>query len=95
MEAVTSFAWNFPWAFSTLVTGPLFDLELYLIPFWFTLTSYSAATVFYATFFWKIEEHQGTIIVPKKAIPGVGWTAIFRDLEGNTFGLMEEDPTAK
>lgn len=58
MEAVTSFAWNFPWAFSTLVTGPLFDLELYLIPFWFTLTSYSAATVFYAVFFWKIEELQ-------------------------------------
>ena len=59
MEAVTSFAWNFPWAFSTLVTGPLFDLELYLIPFWFTLTSYSAATLFYAAFFWKIEELQG------------------------------------
>ncbi len=57
MEAVTSFAWNFPWAFSTLVTGPLFDLELYLVPFWFTLTSYSAATIAYAAFFWNIEEH--------------------------------------
>ncbi len=43
----------------------------------------------------KIEENKGTIIVPKKAIPGVGWTALFKDIEGNTFGLMEEDPTAK
>ncbi|MHA2428829.1 MAG: MFS transporter [Candidatus Hermodarchaeia archaeon] len=58
MEAVTSFGWNFPWAFSTLVTGPLFDLELYLVPFWFTLTSYSAATVLYAAFFWNIEKRQ-------------------------------------
>ena len=43
----------------------------------------------------KIEENKGTIIVPRKAIPGVGWTALFKDIEGNTFGLMEEDPTAK
>ena len=43
----------------------------------------------------KIEENKGTIIVPKKAIPGVGWTALFKDPQENTFGLMEEDPTAK
>ena len=43
----------------------------------------------------KIEENKGTIVVPKKAIPGVGWIALFKDPEGNTFGLMEEDPTAK
>ena len=43
----------------------------------------------------KIEENKGTILVPKKAIPGVGWTALFKDPEGNTLGLMEEDPTAK
>jgi predicted enzyme related to lactoylglutathione lyase len=43
----------------------------------------------------KIAENKGTILVPKKAIPGVGWTALFKDPEGNTFGLMEEDPTAK
>ena len=43
----------------------------------------------------KIEENQGTILVPKKAIPGVGWTALFKDPHGNIFGLMEEDPTAK
>jgi hypothetical protein len=43
----------------------------------------------------KITENNGTIIVPKTAIPGVGWTAYFKDLEGNYFGLMEEDPSAQ
>jgi predicted enzyme related to lactoylglutathione lyase len=43
----------------------------------------------------NIEENQGTIIGPKRAIPGVGWTALFKDPGGNIFGLMEEDPTAK
>jgi hypothetical protein len=43
----------------------------------------------------KIKENKGTIIVPKTAIPGVGWTAYFKDPEGNSFGLMEDDPTAK
>ncbi len=58
MSAVSSFAWNFPWAISTLITGPLFDQGLFLIPFWFTLTSYSVSTVLYAGFFWKIEKKQ-------------------------------------
>ena len=58
MSAVSSFSWNFPWAISSLITGPLFDLQLYLVPFWFTLTSYSASTLVYATFFWNIEKRQ-------------------------------------
>jgi len=37
----------------------------------------------------------GTIIMPKTAIPGVGYLAYFRDTEGNTFGVMHSDPTAK
>jgi predicted enzyme related to lactoylglutathione lyase len=43
----------------------------------------------------KIEENKGVVLVPKKAIPGVGWTALFMDPEGNIFGLMEEDTSAK
>jgi predicted enzyme related to lactoylglutathione lyase len=43
----------------------------------------------------KIKENGGTIIMPKQAVPGVGWTAYFKDPEGNSFGLMEEDPIAK
>lgn len=37
----------------------------------------------------------GEIIMPKTAIPGVGYLAYFRDTEGNTFGVMHSDPTAK
>jgi MFS family permease len=65
MSAVSSFAWNFPWAFSTLVTGPLFDQGLYLIPFWFTLTSYSISTLLYASFFRNIEKRQRKLLAPK------------------------------
>jgi predicted enzyme related to lactoylglutathione lyase len=43
----------------------------------------------------KIEENKGIIVTPKRAVPGVGWTAIFGDPEGNIFRLMEEDPAAK
>ena len=42
-----------------------------------------------------IKRNNGVIIVPKMAVPGVGWTAYFKDPEGNSFGLMEDDPTAK
>jgi predicted enzyme related to lactoylglutathione lyase len=37
----------------------------------------------------------GEIAVPKMAIPGVGWLAYGKDPEGNIFGLMQNDPSAK
>ncbi len=43
----------------------------------------------------KIQSLGGTNVVPKMAIPGVGWLAYCTDLEGNIFGIMQEDPTAK
>ncbi len=43
----------------------------------------------------KIESAGGAIIVPKMAVPGVGWLAYFKDTEGNVFGIMEEDESAK
>jgi predicted enzyme related to lactoylglutathione lyase len=43
----------------------------------------------------KIEENGGTIIRPKMAIPGVGWLAYFRDPDGNAFGIMQDDPSAR
>jgi uncharacterized protein len=33
--------------------------------------------------------------VPKMAIPGIGWLAYLKDTEGNTFGVMQSDPTAQ
>jgi predicted enzyme related to lactoylglutathione lyase len=42
----------------------------------------------------KIEEIGGEIVFPLTVINGVGYLAYFRDLEGNVFGLMQEDPDA-
>ena len=37
----------------------------------------------------------GQNVVPKMAIPGVGWLAYCKDTEGNIFGVMHDDPSAK
>ena len=37
----------------------------------------------------------GTIVVPKRAVPGVGWSAYGKDTEGNIFGLSQSDPNAR
>jgi hypothetical protein len=29
------------------------------------------------------------------AIPGVGWLCYYKDTEGNIFGMMQSDPSAK
>jgi predicted enzyme related to lactoylglutathione lyase len=43
----------------------------------------------------KVKSNGGTIIAPKMAVQGVGWFAIFKDSEGNAFGMMQEDTNAK
>jgi MFS family permease len=55
MSAISSFSWNFPWAISTQITGPLFDQGFYLVPFWFTFTCYGFSTILYMFFFRGIE----------------------------------------
>ena len=42
-----------------------------------------------------VEANGGKIVRPKQAVPGVGWMAYCQDTEGNTFGIMQEDPSAK
>ena len=37
----------------------------------------------------------GKNVVPKMAIPAVGWLTYCNDTEGNIFGLMQADPNAK
>ena len=37
----------------------------------------------------------GTVIAPKMAVPGVGYMAYCQDTEGNVFGMMQSDPSAK
>jgi len=36
----------------------------------------------------------GSIVVPKMAIPGVGYMVYFTDTEGNLSGIMQDDPSA-
>jgi uncharacterized protein len=36
----------------------------------------------------------GQIVVPKTAVPGMGWFLYFKDTEGNIFGLWQHDPSA-
>lgn len=42
----------------------------------------------------KVTANGGTIVMPKMAVPGVGWLAYFTDVEGNTWGIMHGDPSA-
>jgi len=43
----------------------------------------------------KVEKLGGKIIVPKKAVPGMGYFVICMDTENNTFGIWEMDLQAK
>jgi uncharacterized protein len=43
----------------------------------------------------KVEAAGGKIVVPKMAIPGVGWLAYFNDTEGNLVGMHQFDSTAQ
>jgi len=37
----------------------------------------------------------GKIVMPKMAIPGIGYSALYEDTEGNIVGIMQDDPTAQ
>jgi hypothetical protein len=43
----------------------------------------------------KIEKAGGKILVGKTTVPGVGYMAYCADTEGNPFGVMENDKSAK
>ena len=43
----------------------------------------------------QLKKNGGTEAVPKMAIPGMGWLAYGKDTEGNIFGMMEMDTSAK
>ena len=42
----------------------------------------------------SVSANGGKIVVPKTAIPGIGWSVYCKDTEGNIFGMMEDDPEA-
>jgi uncharacterized protein len=43
----------------------------------------------------RIQAASGKLVQPKMPIPGIGYYAVCKDSEGNTFGIMQSDPTAK
>lgn len=43
----------------------------------------------------RIENNGGQVLMPKTAIPYVGWIAKFLDTEGNLICAMQNDPGAK
>jgi len=43
----------------------------------------------------RITRAGGSVLMPKSAIPGVGWFAMCADPEGNSFGIMQDDPQAR
>ena len=47
------------------------------------------------TFSKTVQDKGGKVLMPKSPIPGMGWFASCQDTEGNTFGIIEEDRTAK
>jgi predicted enzyme related to lactoylglutathione lyase len=42
----------------------------------------------------KIEQSGGKVVAPKIAIPGIGYMAYAVDPDGNSFGIMQNDPSA-
>lgn len=42
----------------------------------------------------KVMEAGGKIVVPKMAVPGVGYMVYCADLDDNVFGMMQADPSA-
>ncbi len=43
----------------------------------------------------KITAAGGKVLMPKMAVPGIGYMTYCKDTEGNTFGIMQMDPSAK
>ena len=42
-----------------------------------------------------VKANGGTIALEKMPVPGVGWLAYAKDTEGNIFGALQPDQTAK
>ena len=46
-------------------------------------------------FLQKITNGGGKVVMPKSAIPGLGYVAYCTDTEGNVFGIFHDDPSAQ
>ena len=46
------------------------------------------------TFFRRIEQSGGRVIIHKTALPNIGWFGVCQDTEGNTFVISESKKTS-
>ncbi|MFC1871105.1 VOC family protein [Chloroflexota bacterium] len=46
-------------------------------------------------FLQKVTQAGGKVVQPRMTIPGIGYHAYCQDAEGNIFGIMQDDPSAK
>lgn len=42
----------------------------------------------------QVDQLKAEVVVPKMAVPGVGWLAYAKDPDGNIFGMMQADTSA-
>ena len=42
----------------------------------------------------KLQKNGGKVLVPKQAVPGMGWSVVAVDIEGNPLGLFQIDRNA-
>lgn len=42
----------------------------------------------------KVPSMGGTVVMAKMAVPQMGWFGLYRDPDGNPFGLWQDDPNA-
>ncbi len=43
----------------------------------------------------KVKQAGGKVLIPKGAVTGMGYVAFAEDTEGNAFGMLQSDPSAK
>jgi predicted enzyme related to lactoylglutathione lyase len=43
----------------------------------------------------RVKRSGGAVTTPRTAVPGIGWFCYCKDSEGNAFGMMQEDPSAR
>lgn len=43
----------------------------------------------------KVQSFGGSVAVPKMPIPGLAWLAYGKDIDGNIFGIFEDDKNAR
>jgi uncharacterized protein len=62
---------------------------------WMTTTTNTIGVPSVDDFTDKVVNNGGKVVRAKMAIPGIGWVAYCQDTEGNIFGIMQEDKSAR